>query len=280
MNTPATPSLSILKSDAERLLRDARDGCPDAVIRLVKQGFRRAEELTHDTCLRVVAEEYGTTFVEAVREEKLISRYVQHSEAKGFWREPYGYPFRRARYLRQFDALVESLRDQVPLAVAAQKRGVDFAGFHFSSLLFGRIDQVLKRRKVPDFSHLQAPGSLVHWHWVLDVVKYNHANFSDAKFYTVTADPLTRPGGHFWMADFSYANLSGADFRGSYMRGAKFVGADLDGADFRNANIFETDFTGAQGAYLTGELGDENWDVGPKRVVRAKANRSRFSAEA
>lgn len=47
MNTPATPSLPILKSDAERLLRDARDGCPDAMIRLVQQGFRSSEELTH-----------------------------------------------------------------------------------------------------------------------------------------------------------------------------------------------------------------------------------------
>lgn len=55
MNAPDTPSLSILKSDAEALLRDARDGCPDAVIRFVRQGFRRAEELKHDTCLRVVA---------------------------------------------------------------------------------------------------------------------------------------------------------------------------------------------------------------------------------
>lgn len=50
MDTPDTPSLSILKSDAEALLRDARDGCPDAVIRLVRQGFRRAEELTIHAC--------------------------------------------------------------------------------------------------------------------------------------------------------------------------------------------------------------------------------------
>lgn len=64
------------------------------------------------------------------------------------------------------------------------------------------------------------------------------------------------------------------------MRGAKFVGADLDGADFRNANIFETEFTGSQGAYLTGEVWDEDWDVGPKRKVRVKTSRSRFSAKA
>ncbi|WLG92537.1 pentapeptide repeat-containing protein [Pseudomonas cucumis] len=278
MKIPDTPSLSILKSDAKALLRDAREGCSEAVLRLVRQGFRRSEELTHDTCLRVVAEEYGTTYVEAVREEKLISHYVQHSQASSVWREPYGYPFRRARYLRQFDALVECLRDQVPLAVAARERGVDFAGFHFSSLLFGRIDQVLKRRKVPDFSHLQAPGSLVHWHWVLDVVKYNHANFSDAKFYTVSVDPIARPGGHFWVADFSDADLTGADFRGSYMRGAKFVGANLDGADFRNANTFDTDFTGSKGAYLTGEFEDDDWVVGPSKVG-LKSIRGRPSAK-
>lgn len=266
MKIPDTPSLSILKSDAKALLHDAREGCSEAVLRLVRQGFRRSEELTHDSCLRVVAEEYGTTYLEAVREERLISRYVQHSQATGIWGEPYGYPFRRARYLRQFDALVECLRDQVPLAVAGKKRGVDFAGFHFSSLLFGRIDQVLRRRKVPDFSHLEAPGALVHWHWVLDVVKLNNANFRDAKFYTVSVDPVARPGGHFGIADFSDADLTGADFRGSYMKGAKFVGANLDGADFRNANTFDTDFTRSKGEYLTGEVEDDEWVVGLNKV--------------
>lgn len=280
MEFPDTPSFTILKSDAKILLRAARDHSMDAIVRIVRHGYRRSEELNLDTCLCVVAKEYGTTFRSAMREERLISRYVQYAQANGYWREPYGYPFRRARFLRQFDALVECFRDRVPLALAAEKRGVDFAGFHFSALLFGRLDQVLPRYPVPDFSHLQAPGSLVHWLWTMDVVKFNHANFSNAKFYTVTADPLARPGGHFWVADFSHADLTGADFRDSYVRGAKFVGAKLDGADFRNANIYETDFTGAQGAYLTGEMPDDDWVVEPKSFGSGNGRQRKLTAKA
>lgn len=49
--------------------------------------------------------------------------------------------------LLQFDAFFECLREQVSLAVAGDKRGVDFRGFHFSSLLFNRVGRVLKRKK-------------------------------------------------------------------------------------------------------------------------------------
>lgn len=76
MDFPDTPSLAILKSDAKILLRAARDQSRDAIVRLVRQGYRRSEELTLDTCLRVVAKEYGRTFPTAMREEALISRYV------------------------------------------------------------------------------------------------------------------------------------------------------------------------------------------------------------
>lgn len=280
MDFPDTPTLAILKSDAKILLRAARDQSMDAIVRLMRHGYRRSEELTLNTCLRVIAKEYGRTFSTVMREETLISRYVQYAQANGYWREHYGYSFRRARFLRQFDALVECFRDHVPLAAAAEKRGIDFAGFHFSALLFGRLDQVVRRYPVPDFSHLQAPGSLVHWLWTMDVVKFNNSNFSNAKFYSGTVDPLIRPGGHFWAADFSHANLTGADLRDSYMRGAKFVGAQLDGADFRNANTFEADFTGSQGAYLTGEMSDDDWVVEPRTFGCGKARRRTLTAKA
>lgn len=270
MKVTATPSFAILKSDASVLLRAARQGSIQAVTRLVRQGYRRIDELTLDNCMRVVADEYGTTFTGAMREEKLISRYTEYAHERGYWREPYVHPFRRGRYERQFNALVECFRDQVPLAVAAQKNGVDFAGFHFSALLFGRLDQVIPKYRVPDFSYLQAPGSLVYDLWVRDVTQFSHSNFSDAKFYTVTVDPLARPGGHFWIADFSHADLSGADFRQSYMRGARFIGANLDGADFRNANVYEADFTGTRGAFLTGEMSDDDWVVGPNSFGRGR----------
>lgn len=207
----------------------------------------------------------GHRYEEITAEEQMISRYAQHSYAQGYWKRPYEAKFRRARFLLQFDALIECLRDQVPLAVAANKRDVDFGGFHFSGLLFSRVNQVLERKKLPDFSHLQAPGSLVHW--LLDVKSFNSSNFRDAKFYSVSADPLVQPGASCWMADFSKADLRGADLPGSYLRGAQFFCANLDGVDLRNANIFECNFTGAKGAFVSGNVSDDDWDVGPNGVV-------------
>lgn len=267
MKLPDTPSLSAFKSDATVLLRDQRDGCPKATKRLARFNFRTNSDFKLATCLRVIAREYGTTYEKIAAEERLISRYVQHSYANGFWQRPYAADFRRARFILQFDALIECLRDQVPLAIAAEKRSVDFSGFHFSSLLFSRINQVLEKKKLPDFSHLEAPGSLVHWHWLLDVTSFSTSNFSHAKFYAIIADPLVQPGVSCWKADFSDSDLRGADFRGSYLRGAQFLGARLDGVDFRNANIFECNFTAAKGAFVSGDVPDDDWDEGPKGLV-------------
>jgi len=271
MSRFVTPSLSAFKSDAAVLLRDFRDGCPDATNRLARYSPRPKTEIKLATCLRTIAREYETTYEEITAEEQLISRYAQHSYAQGYWRQPYSGEFRRARFLLQFDALIECLRDQVPLAVAANKRNVDFSGFHFSSLLFSRISQVLARKKLPDFSNLQAPGSLVHWHWVLDVKSFKNSNLSDAKFYSTSVDPLVLPGVNCWMADFDSADLTGADFRGSYLRGASFCSAKFEGVDFRNANIFECNFTRAQGAFVGGNVPDDDWDVGPKGLIEPDA---------
>ncbi len=266
MRLPDTPSLAAFKSDAAELHRAYLSGCPVAIERVAAARIRRTG-IKRVTFLRVIAKEYGMTYEEIVSIDQMISRYAEHNVAEGHWAQPYQGKFRRSRFLLQFDALVECLRDQVPLAVAADKRGVDFSGFHFSLLLFDRIDRVLDRKKLPDFSHLQAPGSLVHYHWLQDVTKLTHANFRNAKFYTITADPLVQPGAYGWEADFSYADLRGADFRGAYLRRAVFVGAKVDGADFRNANINECMFTGCQGAYVSGNVRNRNWDVGPKGPV-------------
>jgi hypothetical protein len=268
MSRFVTPSLSAFKSDAAVLLRDFRDGCPDAVRRLARYSSRPKKEIKLATCLRTIAKEYETTYEEITAEEQMIFRYAQHSFAQGYWRQPYSGVFRRARFLLQFDALIECLRDQVPLAVAAEKRHVDFSGFHFSSLLFSRISQELSRKKIPDFSHLQAPGSLVHWDWLMDVQKFTNSNFSDAKFYSTSVDPMVLPGINCWMADFSNADLRGADFRGSYLRGARFFRARLEGVDFRNANIFECNFTGARGAFVSGNVPNDDWNIGPDGVVK------------
>lgn len=268
MKNFVTPSLSVFKSDAAIMLREFRKGCPVAAKRLSHTKSFRSGNVKLGTCLRVIAREYGITYKEIAAEEQMIFNYTKHCYAQGYWKQPYDGQFRRARFELQFDALIECLRDQVPLAVAAIKRDIDFSGFHFSSLLFSRIHQVLERKKLPDFSHLQAPGSLVHWHWLLDVQNFNRSNFNNAKFYSVTADPLVRPGASCWMADFSNADLRGADFRGSYLRGASFFRAKLDGVDFRNANIYECNFTGAEGVFVSGNVPDHDWDIGPYGVIQ------------
>lgn len=266
MKFPETPSLSAFKSDARVLLKDLQDGCPLAFNRAIRAQLISAGPATRAICLRILAKEYGMKYHRISAEDRMIARYADHCFSQGFWKQPYVGEFRRARFLLQFDALVECLRDQVPLAVAASKRGVDFAGFHFSSLLFARINSVLKPKKVPDYSYLQAPGSLIHYDWFYDVRKAAHANFNNAKFYTVTVDPVVQPGAYGWCTDFSYADLRGVDLRGAYLRSARFLGAKMDGADLRNANINDCVFTGASGAFVSGEIFYHNWDVGPRGV--------------
>ncbi|TFB39012.1 hypothetical protein [Pseudomonas sp. F01002] len=209
MKFPDTPSLAAFKSDAAVLHHELRSGCRSALGRAIRAQLISSVPVNRAICLRIIAKEYGLTYQEIVARDQMISRYADHCVSQGFWRQPYVGVFRRARFLLQFDALVECLRDQIPLAAAAQKRGVDFSGFHFSSLLLSRIGRVLKRKKVPDFSYLQAPGSLVHYDWFQDVKKASHSNFSNAKFYSITADPVVQPGAYGWEADFSYAYASG-----------------------------------------------------------------------
>lgn len=267
MKFPDTPSLAAFKSDAAVLHHELRSGCHSALGRAIRAQLISSGPVNRAICLRIIAKEYDLTYQDIVAKDQMISRYADHCVSQGFWRQPYVGVFRRARFLLQFDALVECLRDQVPLAAAAHKRGVDFSGFHFSSLLFSRIGSVLKRKKVPDFSYLQAPGSLVHYDWFQDVQKASHSNFSNAKFYSITADPVVQPGAYGWKTDFSHADLRGVDLRGAYLRGACFLGAKVDGADLRNANINECIFTGATGAFVSGEILYHNWDVGPKGVI-------------
>ncbi|PHN33333.1 hypothetical protein AO242_21780 [Pseudomonas sp. ICMP 561] len=107
----------------------------------------------------------------------------------------------------------------------------------------------------------------MHYDWLQDVQKASHCNFSDAKFYCATADPVIQPGAYGWKTDFSYADLRGVDLRGAYLREACFKGAKVDGADLRNANINGCIFNGATGAFLSGEILYHNWDVGPQGVV-------------
>ncbi|AZF16998.1 pentapeptide repeat-containing protein [Pseudomonas sp. R3-18-08] len=267
MNFPDTPSLAAFKSDAAVLLHELRSGCRSALDRAIRAQLISPGPANRDICLRILAKEYGVTYKKIVAQDRLISRYAAHGFSQGLWRQPYEGGFRRARFLLQFDALVECLRDQVPLALAAEKRGVDFSGFHFSSLLFSRIGRVLERKKVPDFSYLQAPGSLIHYQWFQDVQKASHSNFRNAKFYSITADPVIQPGAYGWETDFSYADLRGVDLRGAYLRGARFLGAKVDGADLRNANINQCIFTGAKGAFVSGEILYHNWDVGQKGAI-------------
>jgi len=237
--------------------------------RLESQHAREVRSVNYTTCLESLASGYGSTYRSIAFEERLISKYISHSFKKGFWKNPFDGSYQRGRFLLQFDAIVETLRDGVPLAKAAERREIDFAKFHFSNLLFSKVSTVLSIKKLPDFSRIEAPGSLIESSWLQDVESLSEANFKDAKFYNITCDPIVRPGVNCYRADFSGADLRGADFRDSYLRGSFFKRALLEGADFRNSNIYECNFTGAKGQFVTGFVENSEWFVEPVKKHKA-----------
>lgn len=263
---PDTPSLAAFKADAKRLLKDAENACPKALDFLLRHGFTAAahggcKSLKLSDCQHALAASYGYEYQALQHNDHLISKYIAYCYEHGYWSKPFSCDFNRGRFFLQFEALSDSLREDVPLAKAARKRGVDFANFHFSNLIFSRIAASLDVNAPPIFSDIEAPGALIEDSWLYDVDSLKGANLRDAKFYSVTVDPAIRPGAHCFQADFSYADLRGADFRRSYLRGSLFVGANLDGADFRNSTLSECDFAGAKGDYRVGKAKTSDWSV-------------------
>lgn len=265
---PDTPSLSAFKADAKRLRKDALNACPQALNLLALHGFSVAEQSGRQSvklsvCQRVLAASYGYEYQALQLNDHLISKYIAHCHNRGYWSNPYSCSFSRPRFFLQVEALTDALRRDVPLAEAASKRGIDFAGFHFSDLLFSRIATLVQADTPPNFNGIIAPSALIESGWLYDVENLRGANLRDVKFYSVTVDPVVRPGAHCFQADFSYSDLRGADFRRSYLRGSLFVGANLDGADFRNSTLSECDFTGAMGEYRIEKVDPSDWIVEP-----------------
>lgn len=268
-NLPDTPSFSAFKADAKRLQKEALNASPQALGLLAKHGFGVSAQgeppslikLTH--CQRALAASYGYEFQSLQIEDQLISKYIAHCYSRGYWRAPYSCSFNRPRFTLQTEAIFDSFREKIPLAIAASKKGVDFAGFHFSEMLLSRISMELDIDEEPDFSGIRAPGALFDQVWLHDVESLRGADLRDVKFYSVTVDPTVRPGAHCFQADFSEADLRGADFRRSYLRGCVFVGAKLDGADFANSVLHECNFTGATGEHRVGKVDSRDWAVSP-----------------
>lgn len=257
-----TPAISLVKSDAKALLQSLKAGSQPAWEHLNRSGVTLKEKPTLAVCQRAVAHDYGyDTFEEVQKSEELVSRYIAHCYCRGYWSKPFVGEFRRARHELQCGALIECFRDQIPLALAAEKRNIDFTGFHFSEPLINHLHIKLGRLKVPDFSNLIAPGALIHSLWLLDVTHFRSVNFRNVKIYSMTIDPIASPGATCFKADFSNADLRGADLRGTYFRNSSFHNALLDGADLRNANTFECSFTGSKGSYLAGNVSRTSWLV-------------------
>ena len=88
------------------------------------------------------------------------------------------------------------------------------------------------------------------------------ANFSRADLYGANLSRANFTGADLYGADLSGANLSGAnlsgadlsgaDLSGAYLSGANLSGADLYGANFSRANLY--------GADLSGAYGRDDWD--------------------
>ncbi|MGA3825633.1 pentapeptide repeat-containing protein [Pseudomonas chlororaphis] len=264
-----TPSLSAFKADAKRLHKDVLAACPKALDLLSRQGFSAAAQCGHQpvklsVCQRALAASYGYEEFQALQlNEQLISKYIAYCQNRGFWSRPYSCSFSRPRHFLQVKALINALSRDIPLAETAREQGVDFAGFHFSELLFAHIATLVQTDAPLNFAGVRAPGALIEEGWLFEVENLRGANLSDAKFYSITVNPVIRPGAHCFQADFSYADLRGADFRRSYLRGSLFVGANLDGADFRNSTLYECDFTGATGKYRVEKADSRDWRVEP-----------------
>ncbi|WP_373386601.1 pentapeptide repeat-containing protein [Pseudomonas alcaligenes] len=259
---PDTPAIKLVKSDAKLLLRDLKVKSRRAWDCLQDSGVTYKGEPTLTLCQRVVAQGYGyDKFEDIQKSEELTARYIARCTSRGYWSEPFAGGFRRSRHERQLDALLECFRDQVPLAQAAARRNIDFSGFHFSDLLLNNLYLRLGKLTLPDFSNLVAPGALIHSLWLLDVTKFKAVDFRNVKIYSVTVDPIARPGANCFKADFSHADLRGADLRGCYFRSSLFHGALLEGTDLRNANTYDCSFTEAKGAYHAGNVSSEEWAV-------------------
>jgi uncharacterized protein YjbI with pentapeptide repeats len=268
-NLPDTPSFSAFKAEAKRLHRSAREACPQALELLEKYNFGHmardetpsAVKLHH--CQRALAASYGSDFQTLQLDDQLISKYIAHCYSRGYWSVPYSCTFNRPRFALQLEALLEAFSEKVSLTEAALRRDVDFAGFHFSDLLFSRISTELDLDGPPDLVGIRAPGALFEQGWLSDVESLKGADLRGAKFYSVTVDPVILPGANCYQADFSGADLRGADFRRSYLRGCVFKKAKLDGADFRNAVLYECNFTGSTGEYRAGRVDSSDWAVRP-----------------
>lgn len=257
---PDTPAIKLVKSDAKILLRSLKAKSQHAWDCLRDSGVTCKGEPTLTLCQRVVAQRYGyDKFEDIQKNEGLTARYIARCTSMGYWSEPFTGEFRRSRHELQLEALLECFRDQVPLAQAAAKRNIDFSGFHFSDLLLNNLYVTLGRLGLPNFSNLVAPGALIHSLWLLDVTEFKGVDFRNVKIYSVTVDPIARPGANCFKADFTHADLRGADLRGSYFRSSLFHGALLEGADLRNANTYDCSFTGAKGAYQTGNVSSKGW---------------------
>lgn len=265
---PDTPSISAFKADAKRLHKNALNACPQALDLLAHHGGATSvqsgcQSVKLSVCQRALAASYGYEYQTLQLDDHLISKYIEHCHNRRYWNKPYSRSFNRPRYLLQVEALIDALHRDIPLAEAALERGVDFAGFHFSDLLICRITTSVRASAPLNFSRVNAPGALIEEGWLYDVEDLRGSNLRDAKFYSVTVDPVVRPGAHCFQADFSYADLRGTDFRRSYLRRSLFVGANLEGADFRNSTLSECDFTGALGEYRVEKVDPSDWSVEP-----------------
>ncbi|MDD2059086.1 pentapeptide repeat-containing protein [Pseudomonas sp. GD03860] len=81
------------------------------------------------------------------------------------------------------------------------------------------------------------------------------------KFITYYVDPTILPGVNIYGANFSEADLEGADMRLPYLRRADFSRANLAGANLHNTNTFECRFTGAKGSFVTANIDAKSWQM-------------------
>lgn len=249
-----------LYDDAKLLLSQLKSNDISSELPRTTAAQRRRPTLTG--CKKLLAKKYFEDYKDCFDSLDHLDSFADYNYGSGAWSRDFNKAWRRSVHKKQIAALIEAESSGVSLKKCAGKYGVNFDGFHFSSILYMAIFPrtiSLKNFAHPnliDFSEISANGSFIDKIWVGTIASFSMCQLKQAKFYTSTSEGCF-PGTNTYQMDFTGANLSEADLRFSYLRGCNFTNTVLTGTDFRDANLLECCFSGAEGTYISTAEGNE-----------------------
>lgn len=240
--------------DAKKLLNTIKSLRDCAGDHTARTGSNGRKPLTLTDCKKLIARQYYKSSKDAFQDLDNLEKFATNNYVAGVWSDQFDRHWREAPYLKQVAAIKEAKNSGRPLKECADKEGVNFNGFHFSSILYMELfpietcTDVLQQLHLIDFTGISANGIYIESIWLSVISSFAKASLKHGKFYTKNPE-YCRPGTNAYRMDFSGADLSYADLRFSYLRGCNFSDAILDSTDLRDANIFQCVFKGATGQY-------------------------------